>query len=56
MNGFILHTDKHKGKREKLRIFLDSNENNRFDKNDLFLSRTGLRAKHSKNDVGGILD
>ena len=45
-----------KAKREKLRIHLDSNESNRFDKNDLFLGRTGLRAKHSKNDVGGILD
>ena len=56
INGFILHTDKHQGKRHKLRVYLDSNENNRFDKNDLLLGRIGLKTRHSKNGVGGILD
>ena len=56
INGFILHADKHKGKRHKFRVYLDSNENNRFDKNDLLLGRIGLKNRHSKNGVGGILD
>ena len=56
INGFILQTDKHKGKRQKFRVYLDSNENNRFDKNDVLLGRIGLKTRHSKNGVGGILD
>ena len=56
VNGFVLHADKHEGKRHKFRVYIDSNENNRFDKNDLFFGRTGLKDKHSKNGVGGILD
>lgn len=56
INGFILHTDKYKGKRHKFRVYLDSNENNRFDKSDSLIGRSGLKAKHSKSGVGGILD
>ena len=56
INGFILHTDKHKGKRHKFRVYLDSNENNRFDKDDVLLGRSGLKTRHSKNGAGGILD
>ena len=56
INGFILHTNKHEGKRHKFRVYLDSNENNRFDNDDVLLGRTGLKTRHSKNGVVGILD
>ena len=56
INGFILHTDKHKGKRQKFRVYLDSNENGRFDKNDQLIGRTGLKHKHAAKGVGNLLD
>ena len=56
INGFILHTDKHKGKRQKFRVYLDSNENGRFDKNDQLIGRTGLKQKHAAKGVGNLLD
>ena len=56
INGFILHTDKHEGKRHKFRIYLDSNENNRFDKDDQLIGRTGLKQKHAAKGVGNLLD
>ena len=56
INGFILHTDKHKGKRQKFRDYLDSNENGRFDKNDQLIGRTGLKHKHAAKGVGNLLD
>lgn len=56
LNGFFVHTDKHKGKRDKFRVYLDTNENNRFDKRDLLIGRSGLKAKHSKDSVGEILE
>ena len=56
INGFILHTDKHKGKRHKFRVYLDSNENGRFDKNDQLIGRTGLKHKHASKGVGNLLD
>ena len=52
INGFILHHNKHEDKRHKFRVYLDSNENGRFDKDDLFFGRTGIKAKHSKKGVG----
>ena len=56
INGFILHTDKHKGKRQKFRVYLDSNENERFDKSDRLIGRTGLKQKHAAKGVGNLLD
>jgi len=56
INGFILHTDKHKGKRHKFRVYLDSNKNGRFDKNDPLIGRTGLKHKHAAKGVGNLLD
>ena len=56
INGFILHTDKHKGKRHKFRVYIDSNEDGRFDKDDLLIGRTGIKAKHSKKGVGNLID
>ena len=56
INGFILHHDKHDGKKHKKRIYLDSNENGRFDKDDLFIGRTGIKDKHTKKGVGELLD
>lgn len=56
INGFILHTDKHEGKRHKFRVHLDSNENGRFDKNDELIGRTGLKQKHVAKGVGNLLD
>ena len=55
-NGFILHTDKHEGKRHKFRVYLDSNENGRFDKNDELIGRTGIRQRHAAKGVGNLLD
>ena len=56
INGFILHTDKHNGKRHKFRVYLDSNENGRFDKNDELIGRSGLKQKHAAKGVGNLLD
>ena len=56
INGFILHHNKHKGNRHKFRVYLDSNENKRFDKDDLFIGRTGIKANHSKKGVGNLID
>ena len=56
LNGFIVHTDKHRGKRDKFRVYLDANENNRFDKRDLLIGRAGLKDQHSKDDVGELLE
>ena len=56
ISGFILHTDKHKGKRQKFRVYLDSNENGRFDKTDQFIGRTGLKQKHAAKGIGNLLD
>ena len=56
INGFILHTDKHKGKRHKFRVYLDSNENGRFDKNDQLIGKSGLKKKHAAKGVGNLLD
>ena len=56
INGFILQTDKHKGKRQKFRVYLDSNENRRFDKNDQLIGRSGLKQKHAAKGVGNLLD
>ena len=56
INGFILHTDKHKGKRHKFRVYLDSNENGRFDKKDELIGRSGLKQKHAAKGVGDLLD
>ena len=56
INGFILHHNKHEGKRHKFRVYLDSNENGRFDKNDQLIGRTGLKQKHAAQGVGNLLD
>ena len=56
INGFILQTDKHKGKRQKFRVYLDSNENGRFDKNDPLIGLSGLKKKHAAKGVGNLLD
>ena len=56
INGFILHTDKHKGERHKFRVYLDSNENGRFDKSDPLIGMSGLKQKHAAKGVGNLLD
>ena len=56
INGFILHHNKHESKRHKFRVYLDSNENGRFDKNDQLIGRTGLKKKHAAKGVGNLLD
>ena len=56
INGFILHAAKKDQGRHKFRVYLDSNDNGRFDKNDSFYGHTGLKTKHSKKGVGQILD
>ena len=54
--GFILQTDKHKGKKQKFRVYLDSNENGRFDKSDPLIGLSGLKQKHAAKGVGNLLD
>jgi len=56
VSGFIVHTAKKNQARHKFRVYLDSNDNGRFDKNDSFYGHTGLKMKHSKKGVGQILD
>ena len=56
INGFILQTDKHKGKKQKFRVYLDSNENGRFDKSDPLIGLSGLKQKHAAKGVGNLLD
>lgn len=56
INGFIVHSDKVKGKRHKFRVFLDSNESGCFDKNDVLIGKTGLKQKHAVKGVGNLLD
>jgi len=55
LNGFVLHADKGKAKREKFRVYLDSNENAKFDRNDLFFGTTALKDANSQIGVGQIL-
>ena len=40
----------------KFRVHLDSNENGRFDKNDLLIGRTGISNKVAAKGVGNLLD
>ena len=56
INGFILQTDKHKGKKQKFRVYLDSNENGRFDKSDPLIGKSGLKQKHAAKGVANLLD
>ena len=56
INGFVVHTAKHKGKKHKFRVYLDSNENGRFDKNDELIARSGLKQKYASKGVGNLLD
>ena len=52
INGFIVHHDKRGGKKEKKRVYLDSNENGRFDKDDLFLGCTGINERATRKGAG----
>ena len=56
INGFIVQNVKHKSKRQRFRVYLDFNENGRFDKKDLLIGRTGLKQKHAAKGVGYLLD
>ena len=56
INGFILQTDKHKGKKQKFRVYLDSNENGLFDKRDPLIGMSALKKKHAAKGVGNLLD
>ena len=56
VSGFIVHTAKKNQARHKFRVYLDSNDNGRFDKNDSFYGHSGLKTKDSKKGVGQILD
>jgi len=52
INGFIVHHDKHGGKKEKKRVYLDSNENGRFDKNDVLIGSTGINERVTRKGAG----
>nr|BDD45745.1 hypothetical protein 48 [bacterium] len=56
INGFIVQTAKPSHPRQKFRVFLDSNENGRFDKKDQLIGRSGLKQKHAAKGVGNLLD
>ena len=56
INGFVVHAATPSQRRHKFRVFLDSNENGRFDKNDPSIGRTGLQRKHAAKGVGNLLD
>lgn len=56
INGFVVQTAKPSHPRQKFRVFLDSNENGRFDKKDQLIGRSGLKQKHAAKGVGNLLD
>lgn len=55
-SGFVVHTaDKHHH-HHRLKVFLDANDNGRFDKKDELIGVSKLKNMHSHRGVGGILD
>ena len=56
INGFIIQRYRKIHRRYKFRVYLDSNENGRFDKKDQLIGRTGLPQKHAAKGVGNLLD
>lgn len=56
INGFIVHHSKREAKKHKFRVFLDSNENNHFDRDDTLIGWSHLRKKVSDKGVGNLLD
>ena len=56
ISGFIVHSEKGQGKGHKFRVFLDSNENGRFDKKDTLISSSHLKQKFADKGVGNLLD
>ena len=56
INGFIIHKKKKGHKRHKFKVFLDTNENGRFDRSDELIGKTSLTRKLTKQGIGNLLD
>ena len=56
ISGFIIQTEKKRGKRHSFRVFLDSNDNAEFDKTDQLIGKKRLHEKSSVNGIGGLLE
>lgn len=56
INGFIIHRNKKGHKRHKFRVYLDTNENGRFDRKDQLIGKTGLKRKYSRKGIGNLLE
>ena len=56
INGFIIHRYKKGYRRHKFRVYLDTNENGRFDRRDELIGKTGLKGKHSRKGIGNLLE
>ena len=56
INGFIIHKYKKSHRRHKFRVYLDTNENGRFDRRDELIGMTGLKGKHSRKGIGNLLE
>ena len=56
INGFIIQRYRRGHKRHKFRVYLDTNENGRFDRKDELIGKTGLTRKLSRKGIGNLLD
>ena len=55
-SGFIVHSANKHYHGHRLMVYLDANDNGRFDKKDELIGVSKLKNMHSHNGVGGILD
>ena len=55
-SGFIVHSANKHHHHHRLKVYLDANDNGRFDKKDELIGASKLKNMHSKNGVGGILE
>ena len=56
INGFIVHRNKKGHRRHKFRVYLDTNENGRFDRKDELIGKTGLKRQVSRKGIGSLLE
>ena len=56
INGFIIQRYSKFHRRYKFRVYLDTDENGRFDRRDELIGMTGLKDKHSKKGIGNLLE
>ena len=55
-SGFVVHSANKHHHGHRLKVYLDANDNGRFDKKDELIGTSKLKNMHSHNGIGGILD